>query len=120
MKSIFKKAILFLAMVVISFSLISFISKNSETIVVKTNIYCDHCKECSSCSGKIEKELGFDKGIKLVRLDEKAMTLTITYNPKKTTPEEIRQTISKYGFDADEVKADPAAYEKLDECCKKK
>ena len=95
-------------------------ASKSETLIVKTNIYCDHCKECSSCSGKIEKDLGFDKGIKLVRLDEKAMTITITYNPKKTSPEEIRQTISKYGYDADDVKADPAAYSKLDECCQKK
>jgi len=96
------------------------VAGKSKTIVIKTNIYCDHCMECGSCSGKIEKDLGFDKGIKLVKLDDKAMTITITYNPGKTTPEEIRKTISKYGFDADDVKADPEAYSKLDDCCKKK
>ncbi|MBK8362965.1 MAG: hypothetical protein IPL24_04585 [Bacteroidetes bacterium] len=47
------------------------------------------------------------------------MTIKVTYNSKKTNPEAIRQLISKYGFDADEVKADPVAYSKLDECCKK-
>lgn len=93
---------------------------NSETIVIKTNIYCDHCKACDSCGGKIEKDLGFDKGIKLVKLDDKAMTITVTYNPKKTTPEKIRTKISKYGYDADDVKADQEAYTNLDECCKKK
>ena len=92
----------------------------TETIVIKTSIYCDHCKECDSCGGKIEKDLGFDKGIRLVKLDEKAMTLTITYNPKKTTPDEIRDRISKLGYDADDVKADPQAYNDLDDCCKKK
>jgi len=30
----------------------------------------------------------------------------------------IRAAISKLGFDADNVKADPTAYEKLDGCCK--
>jgi hypothetical protein len=48
------------------------------------------------------------------------MTITVTYNPKKTSSEEIRKSISLYGFDADSVKADPVAYNKLDECCKKK
>lgn len=95
-------------------------SNKSETIVIKTMIYCDHCKECNSCGGKIEKDLGFNKGIKLVSLDEKAMTITVTYNPKKTTAEDIRKAISNYGYDADEVKADPVAYSKLDECCLKK
>lgn len=94
-------------------------TKNSEMVVIKTNIHCDHCKECSSCSGKIERDLGFDKGIKLVKLDEKEMTITVTYNPKRTNEDEIRKTISQYGFDADSVKADPVAYGKLDECCKK-
>lgn len=120
MKSPFKKSIYFTAMVVGLLMLYSFTANNSETIVVKTTIYCDHCKECGSCGDKIEKDLGFSKGIKLVKLDEKSMTITVTYNPKKTSPEEIRKTISKYGFDADEVKADPDAYSKLDECCKKK
>ena len=92
---------------------------NSKTIVIKTNIYCDHCKECSSCGGKIEHDLSFDKGIEEVKLDEKAMTVTVKYNSKKTTPEAIKLLISKYGFDADEVKADPIAYSKLDDCCKK-
>lgn len=120
MKSTFRKPNYSIVIAFACLMLYSFTSKNSETIVVKTTIYCDHCKECSSCGDKIEKDLGFSKGIKLVKLDEKSMTISVTYNPKKTSPEEIRKTISKYGFDADDVKADPDAYSKLDECCKKK
>ena len=97
----------------------AFAKGNSETIIIKTTIYCDHCKECGSCGGKIEKDLGFEKGIRLVELDEKAMTIKVTFNPKKTNVETIRKTISNFGFDADDVKADPDAYERLDECCKK-
>ena len=104
---------------VIAFS-INAQSSNSETIVVKTKIYCDHCKECESCSGRIQRDLSFDKGILQVELDEKLMTIKVEYNPKKTTPEEIRKKISMYGFDADEVKADSLAVTKLDECCLKK
>ncbi len=102
------------------FTISNFIqAKDADTLVIKTNIYCDHCKECESCGGKIERDLTFDKGIEAVQLDEKAMTIKVTYNSKKTNPEAIRQLISKYGFDADEVKADPVAYSKLDDCCKK-
>ncbi len=119
MNSIFRRIAIFSVTILFSFMFFSFVLKDSETIVIKTNIYCDHCKECGSCGGKIERDLGFDKGIKLVRLDDKAMTITVTYNPKKTNPEKIRQTISRYGYDADDVKADPDAYSRLDDCCKK-
>jgi copper chaperone CopZ len=96
----------------------SLFAKEIDALVIKTNIYCDHCKECESCGGKIERDLTFDKGIEGVQLDEKTMTIKVTYNSKKTNPEAIRQLISKYGYDT-EVKADPIAYSKLDECCKK-
>ena len=32
--------------------------------------------------------------------------------------QEIKEGISKLGYDADEIKADPEAYENLDGCCK--
>jgi hypothetical protein len=47
------------------------------------------------------------------------MTITITYNTTKTTPEQLKQAISKIGFDADDIKADPKAVAKFDGCCKK-
>ena len=101
-----------------TFSRVAVAGKTTEKIIIKTNIYCDHCKKCESCGGKLQKEL-FTKGIKNIVLDEKAMTITITYNPEKITVEKIRERISKLGYDADDVKADTAAYQKLDGCCKK-
>lgn len=55
----------------------------------------------------------------MVMLDEKAMTIKVVYNTKKTNVDNIRQAISKLGYDADDVKADIVAYEGLDDCCKK-
>ena len=94
-------------------------SPKSETVVIKTAIYCDHCKDCESCGGKIQRDLSFDKGIQEVVLDEKAMTITVKYNASKTNPDEIRKKVASYGYDADEIKADPEAIAKLDDCCKK-
>jgi hypothetical protein len=55
----------------------------------------------------------------MYELDEKNMSITVYYNSKKTDLDKIRKAISQLGYDADDVKADPAAYEKLDGCCKK-
>jgi periplasmic mercuric ion binding protein len=57
--------------------------------------------------------------VKDFSFDDKAMTITITYKTKQTTPEKLRLAIAAIGFDADEVKAEPKAVEKLDDCCRK-
>lgn len=88
------------------------------TIVIKTPTNCDHCKVCETCAGLLEKDLYYVRGVKIVEYNEEAKTTTVTYKPKQVTPEKIRQEIAKLGFDADEVKADPKAYEKRDGCCK--
>ena len=87
--------------------------------IIKTHFYCDHCKKCETCGKKFEAELYNTKGIKDFSIDEKAMTITVVYNPQRVSIPQIRQAISKLGFDADELKADLEAYEKLDNCCKK-
>ena len=101
-----------------SFTLSAQNSKN-EKAVIQTTIDCDHCKVCETCGQNFQENLYKIKGLKMYELDEKAMTLTVFYNGKKTTLNEIKTAITKLGYDADEMKADPNAYEKLDGCCKK-
>ncbi|RYZ84320.1 MAG: heavy-metal-associated domain-containing protein [Proteobacteria bacterium] len=93
--------------------------KTVQTAVVQTTISCDHCKACETCGDKFQKTLLRKKGIQMVVLDEKAMTITVTYNSKKIDLDKIRTAISNLGYDADNLKADPVAYQKLDNCCKK-
>lgn len=92
--------------------------QNNDTLVVKTNIYCNHCKQCESCKGKLDM-LMEEKGVKDMVLNVEQMTITVMYNSKKTSPEKIRTAISNLGYDADNVPANPKAYEELDGCCKK-
>lgn len=101
-----------------SFTLSAQNSKN-EKAVIQTTIDCDHCKVCETCGQNFQENLYKIKGLKMYELDEKAMTLTVFYNGKKTTLNEIKTAITKLGYDADEMKADAEAYEKLDGCCKK-
>lgn len=92
--------------------------KESGKAIIKTVINCDHCKACETCGLNFKEHMLKIKGVKMYELDEEKMTITVYYNTKKTNLETIRIAISKLGYDADEVKADPASYEKLDGCCK--
>jgi len=87
--------------------------KKAETIKIKTSAVCDMCKD------RIEQGMAFEKGVKNVVLDVDTKIATITYNPSKTTPDDLRKAISKLGYDADNVVADKSAYDKLPACCKK-
>jgi len=102
------------------FSSIAFAQKEKsvQKAVIQTAITCDHCKQCESCGGLFERKLLKQSGVQMITLDEKAMTITVIYNSKKTTLTEIKAAISKLGYDADDFKADPTSYENLDGCCK--
>lgn len=114
--SILKSIFCFAVMLFISNSAIA--QKNNQKAVIKTTLHCNHCKQCETCGLKFKTEMLKITGIKMYELDDQAMTFTVYYNPKKTTLEKIRAGISKLGYDADDIKADPEAYESLDGCCK--
>ena len=82
-------------------------------VKIKTSSQCEDCKE------RIEEALAFEKGVRKSELDLETQILTVSYKKGKTTPEKIRKAISKAGYDADDVAADPKAYTKLPACCKK-
>jgi copper chaperone CopZ len=81
---------------------------------ITTSGQCEHCKET------IEKNIRFEKGVKKVAFDEKTHVVTVKYDETKTNLKDIQIAISKLGYDADSISADPKAYEKLNACCKKK
>jgi periplasmic mercuric ion binding protein len=85
----------------------------SSEIKIKTSVVCNMCKE------NIEKYLAFEKGVKRSEVDVQGKTVTVTYDPDKTNPDNIRKAITKSGYDADDMPANPKAYKKLDACCKK-
>lgn len=93
--------------------------KKNEKAVIKTTIHCDHCKVCETCGQIFDTEMLKIKGVKMYELDEQNMTITVHYNGQKTNLTAIKTAITKLGYDADEMKADTVAYDKLDGCCKK-
>lgn len=113
------KLILSFIFTLLSFSLSFGQTAKPGKAIIKTTIYCDHCKACETCGKNFQSNMLKITGVKMYELDEKAMTITVYYNPKKTNLVTIKTAISKLGYDADEVKADASAYENLDNCCKK-
>jgi copper chaperone CopZ len=93
--------------------------KKNEKAVIKTTIYCDHCKECETCGLNFRDNMLKINGVKMYELDAEKMTITVYYSGKKTNLQKIKTAISKLGYDADDIKADIMSYEKLDGCCKK-
>lgn len=112
------KKLLFLVFVLAGLQGTVLAQQKIETATVKTQIKCDHCKQCGSCSARLEKALYDKKGIKRVDVDDRKMTIKVVYNTQKINMDDIRNTIAANGFDADDVKALPEAVERLDDCCK--
>lgn len=82
-----------------------------QKVVIQTN------GVCSKCEALFKENVPFFKGVKDYTYDPKTSKMTITYDSKKTNPDMLRQQISKLGYNADNVKADPAARAKLPACC---
>lgn len=95
-------------------------AQNAEvaTAVIASSIVCDHCLECGTCGESIDDTLLGLNGVKNIAIDVKANTITVYYKPEKIALEEIKKAIVAIGYDADEMKADHQAYDKLDACCK--
>jgi cation transport ATPase len=91
----------------------SLISPELSLAKIKTSAVCDMCKQ------NLERAMAYEKGVKKSSLDVSTAVLSVWYNPKKTNTHRIKSAISQSGFDADDVKSNPRAYEKLNDCCKK-
>lgn len=86
--------------------------KDLKTVNIKTSAVCEMCK------ATLEKDLTFEKGVKSVNLDLETKVLIIDYVEGKTSPDLLRKRVTMVGYNADQMKRDPKAYDKLDPCCK--
>ena len=100
-------------LIIVFLSILKTASSQTDTIRIQTTAECEMCKET------IESNLSFEKGVKKSDLNLDNKIITVIYNPGKTDPEKIRKAIAKSGYDADSLKANPKAYKRLPDCCKK-
>lgn len=104
------KKLFFLIGLFISIATFSQNKSTTATLTVSVKGNCDQCKE------RIENAADI-KGVKICKWSEKTQVATITYNPEKVTPEQIKEAIAKAGHDVEGVKAPDASYKKLPDCC---
>jgi copper chaperone CopZ len=83
----------------------------SETITVSSAV-------CGSCGETVEKAVYAVEGVKEAKFDLETKALTVSYVPEQTNLATLERAVSDAGYDANSTKRDPAAYEKLDACCK--
>lgn len=86
---------------------------NAKTVQIKTSAVCNMCKKT------LEKAMAYEKGVSTSELDVKSKVLTVVYDGRKTSADNIKKAVNKAGYDADELPADERAYNRLDDCCKK-
>lgn len=88
--------------------------KKPVTVKVLTpTVQCEMCKE------RIEDYLSGEEGILKSVVNFKQKYVTVTYLTDRTNLENIKAAIANTGYDAEDVKAVPEAYNKLPKCCKK-
>ena len=68
--------------------------KKNKSEVVTFNVSMD----CHGCQQKIEKNIPWEKGVKDLKVDLEAKTVKITYDPKKTTEDKLKEAIEKLNF----------------------
>ena len=107
----FRISILALAFIIVFSSVV--ISEDITTTKIKTKTV-----QCGMCKKTIEKALDDIEGIISVDVNYKKKYAKVKFDTEIISLDEIREYISKAGYDADDVKADPEVYKKLHSCCK--
>ena len=72
-------------------------TKKTETVTFKVSIHCKKCVE------KLTDNLSFIKGVVDLKFSLEDKTVTITYNPAKTSEETLVKVIEKCGYTAEKI-----------------
>ncbi len=61
----------------------------TKTVVYTATLHCESCK------ARVEKNIPYEKGVKDLKVDLKAQTITVTFREDKNTRENIQKAIEK-------------------------
>lgn len=85
----------------------------SAVVTIQTSAICE------SCQARLEKALKATPGVMEANLNLTNKKVKVKYDPDKLSENQIRLVITQTGYDADDMKADAKAYEKLPHCCQR-
>jgi len=110
MKKVFITGIVFFIFSLVGISQ----TKAVLTAKIKTpNALCELCKD------RLETYLKRYDGVLYVNVNYHRAETTVKYLTDRTNIEEIKTAIANAGYDADDVSANPDAYNRLPKSCKK-
>ncbi len=95
-------------------TVLGFSQSKFAIVKIKTSAICDECKK------RIETNIGRETGVTKAELNLEQNILTVTYKPKKTSPDKIKIALTQLGYNADEMPRNAKAYDELPGCCKVK
>ena len=73
--------------------------------------------QCMMCSMSVEEAVAELEGVSKVEIDLKAKSGKVTYKASLIDMGAIEKAITAIGYNANDEKANPEAYAKLDMCC---
>lgn len=74
--------------------------------------------QCMMCSISVEEAVAGLEGVSKVEIDLKGKSGKVTYKASLVDIAAIEKAVTSIGYNANDKKADPEAYAKLDMCCK--
>ena len=74
--------------------------------------------QCGMCMARIDKALNGVDGILKYKVELDDLRVKVKYDTERITLQQIEQLISNVGYQANDLPANPEAYNKLDMCCK--
>ena len=72
---------------------------------------------CGMCKSRIEKAAKID-GVSKAEWDKTSKILAVTYDPSKTSLDQVGKKVAAAGHDTEKVKAEDKVYSTLPACCK--
>jgi copper chaperone CopZ len=100
----------FIAAIIIMLSFTT--SIHAQTVKEMIRVYGN----CGTCKKNIEtaaRQAGADKA----EWDQDTRILSVSYDSKKTSNDNIQKKIAAVGYDTEKYTGDKKAYDNLDECC---
>ncbi|MDZ7359559.1 MAG: heavy-metal-associated domain-containing protein [candidate division KSB1 bacterium] len=74
--------------------------------------------QCEICAKNVKTALEALQGVKTASVDLTTKVAQVSFDPGNLTLADLENAIAKAGYDANDTKRDPLAYEDLDACCK--
>lgn len=90
------------------------VNKNIEHTMIKIP-----SAQCETCEKNLNNALKKVAGVAKFKIDIEGKVIHINYDRNATTVVKIEKAITSAGYDANDKKANPEAYDNLDNCCKK-